>query len=153
MVDIRNLPDPIWRVLNFPKRLIRLGLGPKFVLLLTTIGRKSGRQYVTPLQYEEQNDVIYVGSVRGQRADWYQNIKANQNVAIQIKENRFLASAYPIEDTEQIVKFLELRLKKNPRMIGIMLRAEGLSKSPSRTELEGLAKKTTLVGIKRQTVA
>ena len=152
MVDFRNLPDPIWRLLKFPKRLFRLGLGPRFVLLLTTIGRKSSRHHVTPLQYEEQKDVIYVASARGPRADWYRNIKANSNVAVQIKGNRFRALAYTIENPAKIANYLEIKLNNHPRMMSAMLRAEGLSKSPSRTELENLAKKITLVGINNPSV-
>ncbi|MFW9779874.1 MAG: nitroreductase family deazaflavin-dependent oxidoreductase [Candidatus Heimdallarchaeota archaeon] len=153
MVDFRSLPDPIWRVLKFPERLFRLGFGPRFVLLLTTIGRKSGRRYVTPLQYEEQNNVIYVASARGRKADWYQNIKANPNVAVQIKSNYFRGIAHQIENPKQITKYLELRIKNHPRMMGAMLQAEGLSKSPSLVDLETLAKKITLVGITRHSVA
>ena len=53
------------------------GLVGKFVLLLTTHGRRSGRPRVTPLVYELQGDTILVASARGQSADWLRNIQAN----------------------------------------------------------------------------
>lgn len=57
--------------------LYAIGLGPligRIVLLLTTMGRKSGLPRVTPLQYEEINGDYYLGSARGLKADWLRNI-------------------------------------------------------------------------------
>ena len=58
----RDIPRLVWRVLRLPPRLwYALGLGPimgRLVLLLTTTGRKTGRQHVTPLQYEEIDGLI-----------------------------------------------------------------------------------------------
>jgi hypothetical protein len=46
--------------------LYALGFGPligRIILLLTTMGRKSGLLRVTPLQYEEINGDYYLGAV------------------------------------------------------------------------------------------
>jgi deazaflavin-dependent oxidoreductase (nitroreductase family) len=150
MVDFRNIPKPMWRLMKFPKVLFRFGFGPRFVLLLTTIGRKTGLHRVTPLQYEEQNDIIYVASARGSRADWYRNLAANPNVLVQIKSLRFRGQAYPINDPTQIADFLNLRLRNHPRMVSAMFKAEGLSTNPTRVELEKFADKIALVAIKRR---
>lgn len=68
----------------------RRGIGPRrVVLLLTTIGRKSGQPRVTPLQFEEVDDLIYIASARGKEADWFKNIIANPNVHVQISDRQF----------------------------------------------------------------
>ena len=55
------------------------GYGPtRVVMLLTTIGRKSGLPRVTPLQYEEVEGDYYIASARGADADWFKNIIVNQ---------------------------------------------------------------------------
>jgi deazaflavin-dependent oxidoreductase (nitroreductase family) len=149
VVDFRNIPKPVWRLMKFPTFLFRLGFGPKFVLLLTTIGRKSGLPRVTPLQYEEENDIVYIASARGRKADWYCNIVANPNVSVQIKTYFFRGQAFPINDPSQIANFLELRLRNHPRMVSAMLRAEGLSINPNRAELVQFAEKIVLVAIER----
>lgn len=67
-------------------------LGGKFpggapVLLLTTIGRKSGQRRTTPLLYlEEGGQVVVVASKGGMEHDplWYKNLVANPAVEIQI---------------------------------------------------------------------
>ncbi len=130
------------------QRVVRAGgRRPKFVLLLTTTGRKTEQPRVTPLQFEEDAGIIYVASARGQDADWFRNIVANPQVQVQIQERRFSARAEPITDPARIADFLELRLQRHPRMLGAMLRMHGLSGKADRTQLEKLAATLALVAI------
>ena len=76
------------------------------MLLLTTIGRSSGKKRVTPLQYEEINNKIYLGSAFGKKSDWVKNILANPNVEVQIKSQKFTGYAEVIDDSVKIVDFL-----------------------------------------------
>ena len=150
-MDFRRLPVKVWRLLKLPRLWYALGLGPVvgwLILLLTTTGRKTGLPRVTPLQYEEQDGVIYVASARGQQADWFRNILANPRVEIRVKARRFYGQAEPIADPARIADFLELRLKRHPRMMGAMLRGEGLPARPDRTQLEKLAAKIAVVAIR-----
>lgn len=148
----RDIPRFVWRILRLPPRLwYALGLGPimgRLVLLLTTTGRNTGRRHVTPLQYEEEGDVIYVAAARGLKADWFRNIIANPNVEVQVKARHFHGLAEPIIDPGRIADFLELRLRLHPRMVGTMLRSEGLPTRPSRAQLEQYATQVALVAIR-----
>jgi deazaflavin-dependent oxidoreductase (nitroreductase family) len=150
-MDFQSLPKPILRLLKYPPRLAyALGLGPlvgNLVLLLTTTGRKSGLKRVTPLQYEQINGDIYIGSARGAKADWFRNIQADRRVEIRVKSRRFQGIAEPITDPEQIAEFLQVRLQRHPRMIGSMLRAEGLPANPSHAQLAAYAEKMAMVKI------
>ena len=150
-MNFQRLPKPILRLLKYPPRLVyALGLGAligNLVLLLTTIGRKSGLKRVTPLQYEQINGDIYIGSARGTHADWFRNIQADPHVEVRVKSRRFLGIAEPITDPERIAGFLELRLERHPRMIGRMLRAEGLPINPSHSQLVAYAEKMAIVKI------
>ncbi|NTU54637.1 MAG: nitroreductase family deazaflavin-dependent oxidoreductase, partial [Anaerolineales bacterium] len=63
------------------------GFGPaRVVMLLTTIGRRSGLPRVTPLQYEQVDGDYYIASARGPEADWFKNIRANPKVRVQIRD-------------------------------------------------------------------
>jgi deazaflavin-dependent oxidoreductase (nitroreductase family) len=115
---------------------------------LTTTGRKTGLPRVTPLQYEEANGVFYVASARGQRADWFRNLVANPQVEVQVKARRFRGLAEPITEPACIADVLELRLGRHPRLIGALLRSEGLPAQPTRAELEQFAAKIALVAIR-----
>lgn len=129
--------------------LYAIGLGPlvgKIILLLTTIGRRSGKKRVTPLQYEMIGSDYYLGSARGLQADWVRNIQANPNVEIRVGRRHVQGFAEVVTDVSKFADFLEIRLERHPRMIGlIMEKAHGLPRRPSRGQLETLAEKEALV--------
>jgi deazaflavin-dependent oxidoreductase (nitroreductase family) len=122
------------------------------VLLLTTTGRKSGLPRQTRLQYEKGDGAIYVASARGQQADWFRNILASPHVEVQIEGQSLRGLAEPITDPVRIADFLELRLKRHPRMIRLMLLSHGLVRA-DRAHLEQLAAVLALVAIRFQTDA
>ncbi len=132
--------------------LYRAGLGRvvgRMVLLQTTTGRKSGLPRVTPLQYEELDGAIYVASARGAKADWFRNILAERCVRVQIGAREFNALAEPVTDPCRIADFLELRLKRHPRMVGAILKSVGVPASPTRAELEAYAGQLAMVILRR----
>jgi deazaflavin-dependent oxidoreductase (nitroreductase family) len=140
------------RLLKLPPRVVyALGLGPiygRLVLLLTTIGRKSGLPRVTPLQYEEVDGIYYVAAARGQRADWFRNIVANPHVEVRVRNKHFHGLAEPITDPARIADFLELRFQRHPQMMGTMFRAQGLPTQPNRVQLEQYATNRAMVVIR-----
>jgi len=125
----------------------RRGLGPtRMVLLLTTVGRKSGLPRVTPLQFEQVDDAYYVASARGQDADWYKNICANPNVHAQVRDHEFEAVAEPVTDPARIADFIELRLRRHPVMIRLIMHLfDGLPLPYSRADLEAFCTEKALV--------
>ena len=129
--------------------LYAIGLGPfigRIILLLTTTGRRSGVKRVTPLQYERIGDNYYVGSARGLKSDWVRNIQVCPQVQVRVGVEQFTATAEIVTDPSRFADFIEIRLERHPRMIGfIMEKAHGLSKHPSREQLEELAKTEAFV--------
>jgi deazaflavin-dependent oxidoreductase (nitroreductase family) len=131
--------------------LYAIGLGPVIgiiILLLTTTGRKSGQKRVTPLQYEEIDGKFHLGSARGTRSDWYRNIAADNRVEVRVKNRRFHGVAEAVTDPVRIADFLEIRLQRHPRMIGLLMeKAHHLPRRPSRLQLEELAASEAMVVI------
>jgi deazaflavin-dependent oxidoreductase (nitroreductase family) len=122
------------------------GFGPtRVVMLLTTIGRKSGLPRVTPLQYEEIDGAYYLGSARGAHADWFRNSQACPRVSIQIGQRTFQGIAEPVTDPVRIADFLALRLKRRPIFIGLVMRLEGLPLRYTRSDLERFAAQKKMV--------
>jgi deazaflavin-dependent oxidoreductase (nitroreductase family) len=127
-----------------------LGLGSlvgRFVLLLSTTGRRTHRIRVTPLVYEEFEGAFLVASARGTKADWFRNIQANPNVKIRAGHRVFDARAVVITDLGRIADYLQRQMERNPKMFGTILQSEGLPIPPSRAELESLAAKRPMVAI------
>jgi deazaflavin-dependent oxidoreductase (nitroreductase family) len=129
--------------------LYAIGLGPlvgRIILLLTTTGRRSGKKRVTPLQYEMIGNDCYIGAARGVKADWVRNIQTNPQVEVRVGAKHFQGTAEVITDPAKFADFMEVRLARHPRMIGlIMEKAHGLPRRPNREQLEELAKNEAFV--------
>ncbi len=139
----------IWKILKYPPQLLyTIGLGPiygRLVLLLTTTGRKSGLPRVTPLQYEEIDGKIVIGSARGTKADWYRNILMDPKVTVRVRSREFNGLAEPVENPERVADFIEYRLRKHPRMIGFIMRRDGFPPNPTRRDLVAYSTNRALV--------
>ena len=128
----------------------KIGLGPligRFVLLLTTTGRKTGLQRVTPLQYEVIDGVFHIGAVFGMKTDWVRNIQADPRVQIRVKNDTFHGRAEICANPEEIANFIQYRLNKHPRIIGLIMKLDGFTSRPSREELIEYSKSLALVRI------
>lgn len=125
---------------------IQEGKGPgKTVLLLTTIGRKSGLERVTPLQYEEIDGLYYLGSARGKQADWYRNIMATPRVKVWVNDKTFSGTAEAVSDPAQIADFFEKRYQRRRFFMGVVMRLEGLPIMFNRSDMERYAARKTMV--------
>jgi hypothetical protein len=82
------------------------------------------------------------------KADWVRNIQADSQVEIRVKSLRFQGQAEVIDDPARLADFVEIRLERHPRMIGLLMeKVHGLSKNPTREELEKLAETEALVTV------
>jgi len=73
-------------------------------LLLTTKGRKTGRETTTPLIYERSgSDYVIVASKGGapQHPGWYRNLARDPEVEVQVKDMIFPARARTAEGDER----------------------------------------------------
>lgn len=140
----------IWRIMRrlnpLLSRRFRSGGKPsELVLVLSTIGRKTGKVHKTPLQYEIVNGDYYIASARGPKADWFCNILSNPEVIVSIGGREFPVRAEPITNPKEIADFLELKQRRNPWMIKLLLRLEGLRLNHTREELEEFALQKAVV--------
>ncbi len=126
-------------------KLVHAGLGPaRFVLLLTTTGRKSSLPRQTPLQYGRIDNAYAVGSARGSQADWFRNLQAHSQVEVLVKGQRFSATAEAITDPRRVADFLEQRMRDHPVMMRFMLLLHGVPPWADRRALEHLGARLAL---------
>lgn len=79
-------------------------LGGAPVLLLTTVGRRSGQPRTAPLLYlSEGDDLVVVASKGGMSHHplWYRNLEANPRVEVEIGNQRRTMVARPATATEK----------------------------------------------------
>jgi deazaflavin-dependent oxidoreductase (nitroreductase family) len=73
-------------------------------LLLTTTGRRSGEQRTTPLIYGQDGDSYVIVASKGGSDEppaWYLNLAAEPRVEVQVKGDRFTASARTADAEEK----------------------------------------------------
>jgi deazaflavin-dependent oxidoreductase (nitroreductase family) len=78
------------------------------LLLLTTRGRRSGREYTTPMVYTRDRDRLLVYASQGgspEHPDWYLNLAANPKVIVEADGERYDALATPLEGDERDREF------------------------------------------------
>ena len=83
----------------------RLGgkLGSQTILILHTVGRKSGKARSVPIAYFEYKDqYLLVASNWGKdkQADWYVNIKKEPHGTIDVKGKRIMVKAHEAQGDE-----------------------------------------------------
>jgi proline iminopeptidase len=74
------------------------------ILLLTTTGRKTGNPSTTPLIFDFDGEAPVVVASQGgapEHPGWYRNITKNPHVEVQIKGERFAATARDAEGDER----------------------------------------------------
>jgi len=74
------------------------------LLLLTTIGAKSGQARTNPVAYTtDGDDIIIIASKGGAptNPDWYHNLKANPVVTVELGREQFQARAVVAEGSER----------------------------------------------------
>ena len=66
------------------------------ILLLTTRGRKSGEEHITPLIYGRSGDDLVIVASKGgsdRPPGWYANLQADPEVEVQVRDDVFPARA------------------------------------------------------------
>jgi deazaflavin-dependent oxidoreductase (nitroreductase family) len=74
------------------------------VILLTTKGRRSGRNHVTPLNFTRDGDRIVVIASKGgasKHPDWFLNLAKNPEVTVEDGGEKFRARARVTEEPER----------------------------------------------------
>ncbi len=87
------------------------------MVLLTTIGAKSGRPRTSPLTYTTDGDrIILIASRAGddRHPDWYHNLTANPDVVIEMGTEEFGAVATTAAEPER-TRLFDARIAAMPR--------------------------------------
>ena len=74
------------------------------ILLLTTVGARSGRTRVNPMMYLEEGGRRYVFASKAgapSNPDWYYNLVADPNVSVEVGSETIEVRATPVEEGER----------------------------------------------------
>lgn len=73
------------------------------IMVIKHRGRKSGKEYLTPVNYAIVEGEVYCTAGFGSICDWYKNIKANPNVELWLPEGKREATAEDVSDSPKRV--------------------------------------------------
>ena len=79
------------------------GMDRHQLILLTTMGARSGQPHTTPLTiHRDVNRLLVVAAAVGapQNPAWYVNLRVNSKVTVESTEETYEARAYPLEGAE-----------------------------------------------------
>lgn len=95
--------------------LWRLGLGKLIniwpsvigrIMVIKHQGRKSGTSHFTPVNYTEEDGVIFCTAGFGESSDWYLNLMANPQVEVWLPDGWYVGNAEVVNDPEARLSFL-----------------------------------------------
>jgi deazaflavin-dependent oxidoreductase (nitroreductase family) len=99
----------------------------KNVLLLTTIGAKSGEERLSPLAYTRDGDRLVIAASMGgapKNPAWFHNLVANPKVTVEVGTETFEATATVIAD----------RAERDRLYAGMIAHAEGFADYEKKTD-------------------
>ena len=76
-----------------------VSMGNRPLLLLTTLGRRTGQRRTSPMMYVRDNDrLLVIASNNGALSDpqWYWNLVADPHVTVELPAQTFEATAEPL---------------------------------------------------------
>ena len=132
-----------------PGRPMLGGLMPAH-LMLTTVGRRSGRPHrvVVDMWQDTATDSYYVASGFGEHADWYRNLQANPEVGVQVGWHRLRARATTLPEEEAEEQVLS-RWRQHGRLMrfyaGVTLRSMGLKGWSTEEEVRAVVAEMKIV--------
>jgi deazaflavin-dependent oxidoreductase (nitroreductase family) len=132
----RGRPGRLQRlVFRAPIALYRDGIAEimrrRCVMLLTTIGRRSGLPRTNGVSFMPVDDHFVIFSGWGVRSDWYRNVLANPEVSIRVGRREMPATAVPVTDPgrrQELMRQMRARSARcgPPQPIRGVLRRTGL---------------------------
>ena len=125
--------DPIRALARSPLFLWRLGLGPiigKYMMVITTKGRKTGKPHRVMTEYHAMDGLKYAPCAFGEQSDWYKNLQADPYVTIQtaVGTERVLASR--VIDDGELLEVYHLVHHRNAPMLIWYLKSLGIEDDP-----------------------
>jgi deazaflavin-dependent oxidoreductase (nitroreductase family) len=88
-----------------------MGSASDYIMVITVKGRKSGRQYSTPIAYQRDGQNII--AINQGWSNWFRNVKANGEATLEIKKEKIKVQAMVVNDEQERNRIFSL-YKKDP---------------------------------------
>jgi deazaflavin-dependent oxidoreductase (nitroreductase family) len=110
MAETRKLPAFAKAAMGVQAFLLRrnwMGGMSSVIMVITTTGRKSGKQFSTPVGYIRDGE-DFVSLNPGGTSNWYRNVLANPDVTLNVKGQDYHARGTHITDQQEKERLFEI---------------------------------------------
>ena len=92
---------------------VQKALDSSVELQITVTGRKSGREFSTPVWFVRQGKTVYLMPVRGSKNQWYKNVLKSRRIKISSGKVSIELAAKPINDLKRVASIADMFRKKH----------------------------------------
>jgi deazaflavin-dependent oxidoreductase (nitroreductase family) len=92
---------------------VQKALDSSVELQITVTGRKSGREFSTPVWFVREGKTIYLMPVRGSKNQWYKNVLKSKRIKISSGRVSLELAAKLINDSKRVVSIADKFRKKH----------------------------------------
>jgi deazaflavin-dependent oxidoreductase (nitroreductase family) len=92
---------------------IQKALDSSVELQITVTGRKSGREFSTPVWFVREGKTVFLMPVRGLKNQWYKNVLKSRRIKISSGKVSLELSAKPISDSKLVASVADKFRKKH----------------------------------------
>jgi deazaflavin-dependent oxidoreductase (nitroreductase family) len=92
---------------------VQKALDSSLELQITVTGRKSGREFSTPVWFVREGKIIFLMPVRGSKNQWYKNVLKSKRIKISSGKVSLELAAKPINDSKRVVSIADKFRKKH----------------------------------------
>jgi deazaflavin-dependent oxidoreductase (nitroreductase family) len=113
MVSVKTTKSDQKNVVSMDGSEVQKALDSSVELQITVTGRKSGREFSTPVWFVREGKTIYLMPVRGSKNQWYKNVLKSKRIKISSGRVSLELAAKPINDSKRVGSIADKFRKKH----------------------------------------
>src|SRR6267378_4203997 len=113
MVSVKTTKSDLTNIASMDGSEVQKALDSSVELQITVTGRKSGREFSTPVWFVREGKTVYLMPVRGSENQWYKNVLKSRRIKISSGKVSIEIAAKPINDLKRVASIADMFRKKH----------------------------------------
>ena len=113
MISVKTTKSDQKNLVSMDGLEVQKALDSSVELQITVTGRKSGREFSTPVWFVREGKTIYLMPVRGSKNQWYKNVLKSRRIKISSGKVSLELAAKPISDSKRVRSIADKFRKKH----------------------------------------
>jgi deazaflavin-dependent oxidoreductase (nitroreductase family) len=113
MINVKTTKSDQKNLVSMDGLEVQKALDSSVELQITVTGRKSGREFSTPVWFVREGKTIYLMPVRGSKNQWYKNVLKSKRIKISSGRVSLELAAKLINDSKRVVSIADKFRKKH----------------------------------------